>query len=935
MGGGTNKRPGAGETPQKGTLCRPRTVSLLSQVWHHNAHTWVMATSPLVDLKPQPCHTDPTGGRDNNWAHTCLALRKVWERGGRAVHFAINSGAETERAVLQLRTGTPPKPLVGNLGDAVLPTATRMAFNFFLGHPTWRLRDLYADAAHVASDLRDADNTRYAAALVGGGGLFYPSNGHSMQGVSGWQWRVATPDLDRLKVPIFLFGVGWNAFRNQSFADSPAHAHASPNQLNRRVPQQQLTLWPKPGFALAFHRSLAALVRKQNAIIGLRESYSLLQVRRMTSNPERLIYQPCATTLVGAMQPSLASRTLLDPESKVLAINLASDHPELRAGTKEEQVLLAQQLLRFAFGAHRLGWTIHMVQQSGLDNRQLNEQMKATRSLAVPHVLVAPKTVADVFEYYGRNVTVAASMRGHGVMIPFGLHVATISLVTHEKVQSFLSDIGHPEWGVEATIGARADRGAGLARELLGVLSNIDRNRARVHSEIKAAQMRLMAVTAHNMQEFGQMVASYAAQDESPTKGNTSGSKPNVGTQSEVRCASCERDRGSGLNATVLPTTGWREACTLEQLRAAAFLVKHQALNTPYPQIDTQLLDASLEQTGKTLRQLLHSRGSLCSDNVPCSVDIVDNSSLSVCLPVLSKPSSDPKMCELTPSALLGEGFHMRKACSQGTRTRRCFKFNPGAIREWIAAMRLKVHAPGSVSILPPDNLDRCAVVLSGHVLRCSSQQWAAVIDSPFYDAIFRTNVYPVAHPDCPVSTKLAEVKGGGEIAGRRTDIGYSGCRAAAQPGVCEPRFCLNGSKVTEWSMSVRQNPTLGLGLGHSGGLLVDAALAHCGEVHVFGAGLFSRGPGFDAVVQHWYDSDFSVDGCSEQCSLDGFGEGDRISFFSRFQSSLCRPSRACQAPQAKAKLLPKSEIQGDFFYLSELRFPLYHALGLVNWIWW
>lgn len=277
----------------------------------------------------------------------------------------------------------------------------------------------------------------------------------------------------------------------------------------------------------------------------------------------------------------------------------------------------------------------------------------------------------------------------------------------------------------------------------------------------------------------------------------------------------------------------------------------------------------------------------------------------------------------------------MRKACSQGTRTRRCFKFNPGAIREWIAAMRLKVHAPGSVSILPPDNLDRCAVVLSGHVLRCSSQQWAAVIDSPFYDAIFRTNVYPVAHPDCPVSTKLAEVKGGGEIAGRRTDIGYSGCRAAAQPGVCEPRFCLNGSKVTEWSMSVRQNPTLGLGLGHSGGLLVDAALAHCGEVHVFGAGLFSRGPGFDAVVQHWYDSDFSVDGCSEQCSLDGFGEGDRISFFSRFQSSLCRPSRACQAPQAKAKLLPKSEIQGDFFYLSELRFPLYHALGLVNWIWW
>ena len=73
---------------------------------------------------------------------------------------------------------------------------------------------------------------------------------------------------------------------------------------------------------------------------------------------------------------------------------------------------------------------------------------------------------------------------------------------------------------------------------------------------------------------------------------------PSSASQPSEIDASCERDRGSGLNPTVLPTTGWREACTLEQSRAAAFLLKHQALNTPHPQIDTQLLDASLEQTG-------------------------------------------------------------------------------------------------------------------------------------------------------------------------------------------------------------------------------------------------------------------------------------------------------------------------------------------------
>jgi len=421
-------------------------------------------------------------------------------------------------------------------------------------------------------------------------------------------------------------------------------------------------------------------------------------------------------------------------------------------------------------------------------------------------------------------------------------------------------------------------------------------------------------------------------------------SKRKVGTLSAVQCASCKRGLGSGLTGggsssdppAVLPTKGWREACELEQSRAAAFLLRHQALNVPHPpRMDTQLLDASLEQTSITLRQLLHSRGTLCSDNVPCSVGIVGNSSLAVCLPVVSKPLSDPKMCELTPPTLPGQSFHMRKACSQGTGTQRCFEFNPGAIRAWLAAMRLKVHAPDSIAILPSGKLDRCAVVLSGHVLRCSSQPWAEVIDGAFYDAVFRTNVFPMAHPDCPASAKLAEVAGGGKIAGSRTDFGHGGCRAGkrAQPDMCEPRFCMNGSAVYEWSMSVRQNPTLGLGMGHSGGLIVDAALAHCGEVHVFGAGLFSRGPGFDAVMQHWYDSDISVDGCTEQCSLDGLGKGDRSRFFSRFQSSLCRPNRPCQSPQAK--LLPASEKHDDFFYLSELRFPLYHALGLINWIWW
>jgi len=67
--------------------------------------------------------------------------------------------------------------------------------------------------------------------------------------------------------------------------------------------------------------------------------------------------------------------------------------------------------------------------------------------------------------YYRDNVTVAASMRGHGVMIPFGLHTPTISLVSHDKVLSFATDVGLADTAVEIAPSVRA-RSASLAKVL-------------------------------------------------------------------------------------------------------------------------------------------------------------------------------------------------------------------------------------------------------------------------------------------------------------------------------------------------------------------------------------------------------------------------------------------------------------------------------------
>ena len=97
-------------------------------------------------------------------------------------------------------------------------------------------------------------------------------------------------------------------------------------------------------------------------------------------------------------------------------------------------------------------------------------------------------------------------------MIPFGIHCATISLISHDKVLGFLQDIGHLEWGVELTAERRNRTAEGISEELWSVLARIDRDRQQTHREVLAAQSALLARTARNMLHFGERMLPRAEQ---------------------------------------------------------------------------------------------------------------------------------------------------------------------------------------------------------------------------------------------------------------------------------------------------------------------------------------------------------------------------------------------------------------------------------------
>ena len=448
------------------------------------------ATAPVTPsalLEPSIVHCDAQPPA--TWRLLCTEMAGVWRAHGSVVHFAVNSAGKDEREVLARVTG---KGLISNAGDALLPIATRLAFRHFLGHPRWVLAHLRQTREMVASQVSMAvSDPNVAAVVVGGGGLFYPANPNSQQSFSGWQWRIDHQALARLirARPLLLFGVGWNRFRGQ--ADAP--------KIFDRAFNLSLATLTSTGTA-----AIAGDHAATGAHVGLRDSYSLGAIGARVRNARRIVYQPCATTLIGALQPCLATRTLLNRSARILAIGFAADQLELRIGRASELSRLLEQLLRFALNAHHDGWEIHFVEGARRDNDELMRAHSA-HNWSFPYRVITFGTASSIVEYY-RSVTVVASSRGHGVMIPFGLHCATISLITHEKVRSFLDDIGHPEWGVELTASRRDDGGARVASELGQLLAHIDVHRAQVHAEIVLAQRRLLQVTADNMLAFGQEI---------------------------------------------------------------------------------------------------------------------------------------------------------------------------------------------------------------------------------------------------------------------------------------------------------------------------------------------------------------------------------------------------------------------------------------------
>jgi len=336
-----------------------------------------------------------------------------------------------------------------NAGDTLLPVAVRDAIDKGIGRANWRLRH-----AHAPWTTEDAERTNNTQGLViGGGGLLLKDTNPNNN--SGWQWNCPINVLEAIDVPIFVFAVGYNRFRNQEDFDP------------------------------IFTEHLCCLADKAE-MIGLRNHGSMRAVRRYlpTSLHHKVVYQPCPTTILRHLYPRFFD-TQVQETHPIVAFNAAFDRSGLRFGTDAEKLLDRIARAAKAIESHADIWFVAHTESDKQALRSLHRHGVKYRLVSLSN-----RTPQQVISVYKRP-TVTVGMRGHAQMIPFGCGRPIVSLVSHDKMQWFLDDTGLSDRGIEVD---DVELPSKISNQVLQILSNPQRESDRIHQ----AMLKLWDVTQFN-----------------------------------------------------------------------------------------------------------------------------------------------------------------------------------------------------------------------------------------------------------------------------------------------------------------------------------------------------------------------------------------------------------------------------------------------------
>lgn len=343
----------------------------------------------------------------------------------------------------------------GNGGDVLLPVALRSTVeqvassnikwgSFRVNTKSWKL---FIDNANKSCGV-----------IIGGGGLFLRDTNPNHY--SGWQWSIPIESLKKIKTPLCILAVGYNRFRNQEDFDP------------------------------IFRDHIKATFEKC-CFVGLRNTGSINSIKEYLPNElhSKLRLQPCMTVILRNIYPHLF--TFTDSCEPFIAVNCAFDRASLRFGNDQKGYLLRKlsNALKYLSSHIKIKYYAHMK-----DDEKFLHYLNCSK---VPYEIVRLYdniNPTSMIEEY-KKPSLVIGMRGHSQMIPFGCGTPILSVISHNKMQWFLDDIGHPEWGIEI-------RDSEMTEKLIKKALDILNNKNNIKSEIFSIQDKFYKLSENNIKDM-------------------------------------------------------------------------------------------------------------------------------------------------------------------------------------------------------------------------------------------------------------------------------------------------------------------------------------------------------------------------------------------------------------------------------------------------
>ena len=344
-----------------------------------------------------------------------------------------------------------------NAGDTLLFPVVRRVFDTVLGPCNWELMQAWQPFLPMDSHRV---NNEFDGIVIGGGGLLLRDQVGSDVTNSGWQWNSTISALKSLQIPIFVFAIGYNRFRDQDDFDPIFTSH------------------------------IRALIQK-SSFFGLRNTGSIdaLTNYLQADQHDALRRQFCPTNVLWQLYPEYRNLAIAHDakKSRVLAFNAAFDRAQMRYGGNYDEVLMN---ISFALKvAYERDWKILVVSHKTKDAEI--EPYLDRAGFVYESVDLTDAVPEEIMKFYSQ-IDLAVGMRGHAQMIPFGLRRPILSLISHNKMKYLLDDLGCSDWGIEIQATNLSDR-------LEAHLELVESSRESLHSKIAQVQQSVWSETLINL----------------------------------------------------------------------------------------------------------------------------------------------------------------------------------------------------------------------------------------------------------------------------------------------------------------------------------------------------------------------------------------------------------------------------------------------------